>query len=317
MPLPNLDMDALRSLVAILHLGGLARAAERIGRSPSAISQQMRKLELQVGQPLFRKQGRRVALTEAGDRVHDYARRILELNDEAVHAVRGAAIDGTVRFGLPGDFAESWLPAALGQFRKAYPAVRVDVLVEPNRLLLERLDRGELDLVLAMNQGGRADAERLATLPMTWIGPAGTGEVVRLDSVLDLALYQPPCFFRQAGTAALDRAGIAWRPAFVTASLHSLWAGVAAGLGITVRTGADLPPALMRLDGSHGLPSLPDVDLCVHTAPGPQSAALTHLRHAVREQARTHLGQAGRSLKERGEAALLAGPSRERNRAVY
>jgi len=293
MPIPNLDMDALRSLAAIQRLGGLARAAERIGRSPSAISQQMRKLELQLGESLFRKQGRRVVLTEAGDRVHAYARRILELNDEAVHAVRGAAIDGTVRFGLPGDFAESWLPAALGQFRKAYPAVRVDVLVERNGLLLERLDRGELDLVLAMNQGGRADAERLATLPMTWIGPAGTAEVVRPAMVLDLALYQPPCFFRQAGTAALDRAGIAWRPAFVTASLHSLWAGVAAGLGITVRTATDLPPTLMRVDERHGLPSLPGVDLCLHTAAGPMSAALMHLRQTVGEQAQTHLGQAG------------------------
>src|SRR5690348_4266742 len=294
MSLPNLDVAALRSLVAILHRGGLARAAERIGRSPSAISQQMRKLELQLGEPLFRKQGRRVVLTEAGERVHAYARRILELNDEAVHAVRGAAVDGVVRFGLPGDFAESWLPAALGKFRKAYPAVRVDVLVERNGLLLERLDRGELDLVLAMNRGERADAERLATLPMTWIGPAGTGEVVRSGTVLDLALYQPPCFFRQAGTAALDRAGIAWRPAFVTASLHSLWAGVAAGLGITVRTGAELPPVLMRLDERHGLPSLPGVDLCLHTASGPPSPALTHLRQTVREQAQTHLAKAGK-----------------------
>lgn len=293
MSLPNLDMDALRSLVAILRLGGLARAAERIGRSPSAVSQQMRKLELQLGEPLFRKQGRRVVLTEAGDRVHAYARRILELNDEAVHAVRGAAVDGVVRFGLPGDFAESWLPVALGQFWKAYPAVRVDVLVEPNRLLLERLDRGELDLVLAMNQGTRADAERLATLPMTWIGPAGTGEMVRADTVLDLALYQPPCFFRQAGTAALDRAGIAWRPAFVTASLHSLWAGVAAGLGITVRTGAGLPPTLMRLDERHGLPPLPGVDLCLHAAAGPSSAALTRLQQVVMEQAQAHLGPGG------------------------
>jgi DNA-binding transcriptional LysR family regulator len=291
MSLPNLDMDALRSLVAILRLGGLARAAERIGRSPSAISQQMRKLESQLGEPLFRKQGRRVVLTEAGDRVHAYAQRILELNDEAVHAVRGAAIDGVVRFGLPGDFAESWLPATLGQFRKAYPAVRVDVLVEPNRLLLERLDRGELDLVLAMNQGARADAERLATLPMSWIGSAGSAEVVRPDAVLDLALYQPPCFFRKAGTGALDQAGIAWRAAFVTASLHSLWAGVAAGLGITVRIGAELPPTLMRLDGRHGLPALPSVDLCLHAAPGAPSAALTHLRQAVMVQARAHLGR--------------------------
>lgn len=290
MPSPNLDMDALRSLEAIVQLGSLARAAERIGRTPSAVSQQMRKLESQIGQPLFRKQGRRAVLTEAGDRVRAYARRILALNDEAVHAVRGAVIDGTVRFGLPSDFAESWLPAALGEFRKAYPAVRVDVLVERNGRLLERLDHGEFDLVLAMNQAAREDAEHLATLPMTWIGPAGTGKAVRPGAVLDLALYQAPCFFRQAGTTALDRAGIAWRPAFVTASLHSLWAGVAAGLGVTVRTAADLPRELMRLDGRHGLPALPDVDLCLHAAAGPASEATAHLRQVVTAQAQTHLG---------------------------
>lgn len=87
-----------------------------------------------------------------------------------------------------------------------------------------------------------------------------------------------------------DRAGIAWRPAFVTASLHSLWAGVSAGLGVTVRTTVDLPPALMRLDPHHGLPPLPGVELCLHTAPGAASAALTHLRQAVMEQSRVHLG---------------------------
>lgn len=207
MGLPNLDMDALRTLTAILHLGSLARAAERVNRSQSAVSQQMRKLETQLGQPVFRKQGRRVVLTEAGDRVHAYALRILALNDEAVHAVRGAAVGGTVRFGLPGDFAESWLPAALGQFKKAYPAVRMDVAVERNGVLLERLDRGELDLVLAMGHVRRADAELLATLPMTWIGTEGAGKRLRSSNVIDLALYHPPCFFREAGTRALDQAG--------------------------------------------------------------------------------------------------------------
>jgi DNA-binding transcriptional LysR family regulator len=145
-----------------------------------------------------------------------------------------------------------------------------------------------------MNQGARADAERLATLPMTWIGPKGTGKVVRPGSVLNLALYQPPCFFRQAGTAALDRAGIAWRPAFVTASLHSLWAGVGAGLGITVRTEADIPSTLMRLGQRHGLPPLPGVELCLHAAAGAPSAARARLRQAVMEQAQLHLGRTAR-----------------------
>ncbi|HET7415150.1 MAG TPA: LysR substrate-binding domain-containing protein [Arthrobacter sp.] len=289
MPLPNLDMQALRSLVAILRAGGLARAADRIGRSPSAISQQMRKLELQLGQPLFRKQGRRVVLTEAGDRVHAYALRILALNDEAVHAVHGASIGGVVRFGLPGDFAESWLPAALGQFKKAYPAVRVDVEVERNSALLERLDRGELDLVLAMGHARRPDAEPLATLPMTWVGPEDAGERLRSSQVIDLALYRPPCFFRQAGTEALDKAGMAWRPAFVTASLQSLWAGVAAGLGITLRTSAGIPPKLIRMDGKYGLPPLPRVDVCLHAGGDPASPALRQLRHTVAEHALVEL----------------------------
>ena len=286
---PNLDMDALRTLAAILRLGSLARAAERVGRSQSAVSQQMRKLETQLGQPLFRKQGRRVVLTEAGDRVHAYALRILALNDEAVHAVHGASVGGAVRFGLPGDFAESWLPAALGQFKKAYPAVQVDVEVERNGALLERLDRGELDMVLAMGHARRADAERLATLPMTWVGPADAGKRLRSSPVIDLALYRPPCFFRKAGTEALDKAGLVWRPAFVTASLQSLWAGVAAGLGITLRTSAGIPPGLIRLDGRHGLPPLPRVDVCLHAGGEPASPALRQLRRTVTEHALAEL----------------------------
>jgi DNA-binding transcriptional LysR family regulator len=111
MPRINLDIDVLRTVVTASQLGSFNRAAEQVGRSQSAISQQIHKLEERVGQPLFRKQGRGLALTEAGEVILAYARRILELNDEAVTAVTGVTIDGTVRFGMPGDFAETWLPA--------------------------------------------------------------------------------------------------------------------------------------------------------------------------------------------------------------
>jgi DNA-binding transcriptional LysR family regulator len=294
MSLPNLDMDAMRTLAAIVQLGSLSRAADRVGRSQSAVSQQMRKLEAQLGQSLFRKAGRGVALTEAGATVHSYARRILDLNDEAVHAIRDAGVAGIVRFGLPGDFAESWLPLALGQFKQAHPAVRVDVAVDRNGALLERLDRGELDLVLAMGYAGRPDAEHLATLPMTWIGPAGTNRLLRPGVPLDLALYHSPCFFRQAGIDALDQAHIAWRLAYVTGSLQSLWVGVAAGLGITLRTTAGIPPSLMRLDHRHGLPPLPTVDVCLHGAGRDAVPALAQLRRTVAEHASAQLGRAGK-----------------------
>ncbi|HEV2679118.1 MAG TPA: LysR substrate-binding domain-containing protein [Rhodanobacter sp.] len=290
MSLPNLDMDAMRTLVAILQLGSLSRAAAKIGRSQSAVSQQMRKLEGQIGQPLFRKQGRIVVLTETGELVHSYARRILDLNDEAVSAAAGISVEGSVRFGLPGDFAETWLPAALGQFKKAHPAVRVDVEVERNGVLLERLDRGEFDLVLAMGYGSRPDAKRLATLPMTWIGPAGSDVVLRPDVPLDLALYNSPCFFRRAGIEALDKASISWRLAYATASLQSLWAGVAAGLGITLRTTAGIPPFLVRLDERYGLPPLPIVELCLHSGQSELSPALSQLERVVIDNATGNLG---------------------------
>jgi DNA-binding transcriptional LysR family regulator len=290
MSLPNLDMDAMRTLVAILQLGSLGRAAERIGRSQSAASQQIKKLESQLGQPLFRKQGRSMVLTETGELVHSYARRILELNDEAARSVVGMSVEGVVRFGLPGDFAETWLPAALGQFKRAHPAVRVDVEVERNGRLLERLDRGEFDLVLAMGHGSRPDARRLATLPMTWIGPAGTEMILKPGAPLDLALYNPPCFFRRAGIEALDQASLPWRLAYATASLQSLWAGVTAGLGITLRTTAGIPPSLMRLDERHGLPALPVVELCLHSRQDTSNPALGQLERVVTDHAVGHLG---------------------------
>ncbi|RDS82290.1 LysR family transcriptional regulator [Dyella monticola] len=290
MSLPNLDMDALRTLLAILQCGSLGRAAEKVGRSQSAASQQIKKLETQLGQPLFRKQGRTMVLTDTGEVVHSYARRILELNDEAARSVAGISVQGVVRFGLSGDFAETWLPATLGQFKKAHPAVRVDVEVERNGRLLERLDQGEFDLVLAMGYGSRLDARRVATLPMTWIGPVGTEVIVKPDTPLDLALYNSPCFFRRAGLEALDKTAIPWRVAYATASLQSLWAGVAAGLGITLRTTAGIPRSLMRLDERHGLPPLPEVELCLHAGQDTANPAVSQLERMVIDHAIGNLG---------------------------
>lgn len=289
MPLLNLDMDALRTLVAAQELGGLNRAAEWVSRSQSAVSQHIRKLESQLGQPLFRRQGRGLIPTESGERALAYARRILELNDEALQAIRGSFEEGAIRFGLPGDFAETWLPAALGQFKRTHPAACVEIVVEQNALLLERLDKGELDLVLALGHENRPDAQRLTTLAMTWIGPLDLDMRLRPGLPLDLALYKPPCLFRRAGTDALDKANIRWRLAYTTGSLQSLWAGVSGGLGITLRTAAGVPPTLRRLGDREGLPPLPSVALCLHSRESETPAAVVGLKQVVVENALANL----------------------------
>jgi DNA-binding transcriptional LysR family regulator len=277
----NLDMDVLRTLVAAQQLGGFNRAASQVGRSQSAISQQIHKLEERVGQPLFRKQGRGLALTEAGEIVLAYARRILDLNDEAVAALRGVAINGVVRFGLPGDFAETWLPEALGLFKRAHPAVRVEATVDRNTALADRLEKGQLDLAVLLSAEPRADSEVLATLPMVWIGSPRS---VEYDTEpVPLAVFEPPCSFRAAAIGALDKTGTPWRIAFTSPSLSGLWAAIDAGLGITVRTTASVPQKLIALDNRAKLPHLPLAHLCMSSAGRTLSPAAARLREILLE----------------------------------
>lgn len=253
---PNLDMDVLRTFVAGFELGSFARAASQLGRSQSALSTQLRKLEAQVGQPLVRKAGRALELTEAGERLFGYARRILALNDEAFDALRGGDVEGVVRVGLPQDLAETWLPPALARFARAHPRVRVEVRADRNARLSDALDHGELDLALTWEDPGLPLGEAIAEVGLAWIGPRGwrpsPGEP------LSLAMFEPPCVFRGEGLARLDAAGLPWRVAFTSPSLAGLWAAVRAGLAVTLRTEAAVPADLAILDpATTGLPVLP------------------------------------------------------------
>ncbi|KVP01676.1 LysR family transcriptional regulator [Burkholderia ubonensis] len=287
---PNFDIAALRSLVAGMDLGSFAKAADRVARSSSAVSAQIRKLEEQAGTPLFVKSGRGLALTDAGDAMLRYARRMVELNDEAAAAVRGVSLDGWVRIGLQEDFGEAILPGVLGRFARAHPKVRIEARVAHNAELLERLDANQLDLALVWGDPASAafvartgiDSEEIARVPMRWIGAAGSGAAgvgaagsgaagdgdagepsVRLpDEPLPLVVFDRPCRFFGAATDALDRAGVPWRVAFTTPSLAGLWAAAAAGLGLTVRSHYGLPASVRLLDAAPlGLPELPSVPL--------------------------------------------------------
>jgi DNA-binding transcriptional LysR family regulator len=267
-PMPtNLDLDVLRSLATGIDLGSFAKAADRLGRSQSAISLQLRKLEEQVGVELLRKQGRGLALTEAGEVMLAYARRLLALNDEAVTAVRGPAISGSLRFGLPQDFAETWFPQTLAQFSRAHPQTQISVTVGRNAELLERLDRGELDLALVLSHGlERPKVTPILDLPMAWIGPRDQPFQMPADG-LKLVMFEAPCVFRRAAAEVLDRAGLPWRVVFTSPGLSGLWAAVAAGIGVSLRTQASAPPSLRVLGPESGLPPLPAISLLLVDSP--------------------------------------------------
>ncbi|WP_354679162.1 LysR substrate-binding domain-containing protein [Cupriavidus plantarum] len=289
----NLDMDVLRTFVTGFELGSFARAADRLGRSQSAVSTQLRKLEDQIGLPLVQKSGRGLALTTAGETLLSYARRLLELNDEAVDTVRGADLEGWVRLGLPQDFADTLLPAVLGRFARAHPKVRVEVQVDRSVPLAEKTLRGELDMALLWGDlANFPNGERVADVPIAWIGTQdwATRRQSTPDEPLPLIAFIPPCTFRAAGIAALDAAGMPWRLAFTSPSLSGLWAAAEAGLGVTPRTTVSLPGTLTALDPSMaGLPPLPTAPLSLHRAEADPGAAVQRLTTIVLDTVREAL----------------------------
>ena len=297
----NFDMDLLRSLVAFADHGTLGRAAARVGRTQAALSLQMRKLEEQAGEAIFGRATRKLVLTEAGEMLLSYARRILALNDEAQQVVRQSKVSGELSLGASQDFGESWLPPLLAQFSKAHPSVRLEVRVDGGTRLVAAVDAGEVDVALALGLGERPNAICIGHLPLVWIAHNdfewdGSGK-------LPLALFTAPCRFRTKGIAELDAAGIPWNIALTSPSLYGVWAAVNAGLGVTVRTPEGLLPQLEVVDRKLGLPNLGSVDVSLYIAKGARSRALQSLVEMLRER----LSERIRELEARTPRSAFAG----------
>jgi DNA-binding transcriptional LysR family regulator len=279
MVLANLDLNTLRTLVVAYDLGGYGQAAERLGRTPSAVSLQMKRLQQDVGATLFRKNGRTLALTEAGEIVLRYGRRMLDLNDELLDTVRGAALAGEVKLGFSQDFADTVLPQALSRFTKLYPLVQIEVRIDGNAALVDAVENGQLDLALAIGHARRQTAHLLSEVQLVWI--AGHEFSRRKDQILPLVVLGPQCMFRQQMLQALDRAGIAWRIAAVSPSLTGLWATAIAGLGVTVRGSIGLPAALTANATMFDLPAMDSIPITLHKANHEEPGAVERLTGIV------------------------------------
>jgi DNA-binding transcriptional LysR family regulator len=265
----NFDMDALRAMVVGVDLGGFSHAAMCLARSPSAVSMQLRKLEKQAGQRLFKRNGRGLILTEAGDILLQYARRVLTLNDEMALAVGAVTQGGTVRVGMPQDLGDTILPSLLARYSKLRAATHVEVKGGRNYTLADDVASGRLDMALAFTPAGKGGENTIATVPTGWFGRArsvgsrraGFGE----DRVVPLVVFDGPCLFREMGIDALARSGTPWRLAMTTPSLASLCCGLRAGLGVTVRTTlAAIPRGLALVPANAGLPELPPIDIVLY-----------------------------------------------------
>jgi DNA-binding transcriptional LysR family regulator len=262
---PHFDIEALRTMVVGTELGSFARAAVQLGRSQSAVSMQLKRLEEQAGHILFQRNGRGLVPTEAGETLLAYARRIVAMHDEAGATLGATVAAPAIRLGLPQDFFEDVMPDAIGCFSKLQPNVHVEVRAGRNYALEEEVRAGRLDIALAFAEAGRArSGELLASMPMFWFGRDDAAEVaLGYQDGLPLVLFNHPCLFRQAALQALDAAAVRWRLSLTTPSLSGLWAAVRFGLGVTVRTMHGIPDGIRRLDSE--LPRLPALELRILT----------------------------------------------------
>ena len=255
-----LDLATLRTLVTAVDLGGFGRAAEKLHLSPSAVSLQLRALEDRLGTAIFQRVGRKQELTQAGERLLGYARHMLELNADAVGAVRGEQLEGRVHLGVPHDFAEAWLPSTLAAFAAAHPGTSLELSVDQSGPLVEGVREGGIDLALAFESDGGLGGSLLGAFPTYWFaaeGVAGPGA----PGPLPLLTLEAPCVFRRRMIAALDAAHIPWRIAVTARSVSALWAAARAGLGWVARPAIHVPAELRRIEVGEGLPALGEASL--------------------------------------------------------
>ena len=253
--LPNLDMDLARTVVAIADTGNFSRAAERVHRSPSAISLQVKRLEDMVGRDLFRRDARSVALTPDGEIFLGYARRLLKLNDEAFSRLATApCCEGSVRLGVPNDAGIIAVPDILRRFAETHPRVEVAVRLDRTAELERLCASGELDVAIHASDTAADGPDVIHTEPLVWIG--ARGGIASETRPLPLALADHGCSWRAMALDALDRAGIDYRLAYRSEFCQGQIAAVAADLAIAPLPVSVVSDTLVRLGPEQGLPSL-------------------------------------------------------------
>ncbi|CNH25641.1 LysR family transcriptional regulator [Yersinia thracica] len=255
-PIINLDLDLLRTFVAVADLNTFASAAAAVCRTQSAVSQQMQRLEQLVGKELFARHGRNKLLTEHGLQLLGYARKILRFNDEACTSLMYSNVEGSLIIGASDDTADTLLPFLLNRVATLYPRLAIDVRVKRSPLIVDMLSDGEVDLAITTAKVDTHPHVILRTSPTLWYCSADyqfqPGESV------PLVVMDEPSPFRDMAIEYLTRAGIAWRIAYVASSLSAIRAAVRAGLGVTARPIEMMSPDLRVLGEIEGLPRLPE-----------------------------------------------------------
>lgn len=256
-----LDVDQLKTFIAIADAGSFTRAAEVVHKTQSAVSMQMKKLEERLGKAIFERDGRASRLTDEGERLLDYARRIVKLNLEALASFADAELAGRVRLGVPDDYADRYLPEILARFSQSNPRVEVTVVCEPTPMLADRIAASDLDLAIITHIDNLGSASIIRRERLLWV--TSSRDAVHELTPLPLALGRSFCTWRHAATAALESMNRPFRVLYSSWNSTAVGAAVLAGLAVSVLPESAVRPGMRILGSPDGFPPLPSCKIAL------------------------------------------------------
>lgn len=258
---PDLEIDLLRAFMAVAETGSFTAAAEVVGRSQSAVSQKVLRLEEILGHRVFDRTSRSLSLTPEGETLLVAARRMVEFNDSIVRRMREPARVGLLRLGISEDFIPAELPQLLARFSRLHPGVRIDLMTGLSCELLGAHEAGTLDAVIAKKDGAAQRGRVIWREPLVWMAASD----YRLDFTRParLVMLRPPCTYREIMVAALDNVRREWVAACTASSLMGVQAAVAGGLGVTVLGRSFVHPGMQILTAPEHWPALPMTEITV------------------------------------------------------
>ncbi|HSI40340.1 MAG TPA: LysR substrate-binding domain-containing protein [Xanthobacteraceae bacterium] len=267
----HLDTESLGMLIAIVDSGGFTAAAERVGRTQSAVSARIAQLEDMLGVRLLERSRRGIALTESGERLVAHSRRLLAYESEALADLKGGTPEGSVRLGMPDDYVDAYFTPTVARFAAAYPRVEISIRCDLSKVLEPEVERGQLDVALITRDLARPTGELLKRERLLWL--AARGHRPERSDPLPLALFPTGCRVRPHIAAALDAAGRSWRVTCTSSSQGGIHSAVDTGLCLTALPECAAPPEWRRLGTAEGFPPLPDLEIGLLMSPAATPAA--------------------------------------------
>jgi DNA-binding transcriptional LysR family regulator len=279
--IPNLDVDQLKTFLAIADSGSFTKAAEAVNKTQSAVSMQMKRLEESLGRALFARDGRGSRFTLDGERFIEHARKLVAMNDEIVSTYMKPEITGAVRFGTPDDYADLFLPEVLARFHRTHPLVTVDVECVGSSNLNERVRRGEIDLALVTFCSDVPEGEVLRRDELRWVTSARHS--THSLATLPLATADLGCEWRKLTIDALAEAERPFRIAYTSPNRSAIDAAVLQGLAIAAMPEICVRPGMRVLTEAEGFPALGSFEIGMLRKPGKLSQAAEALSRHIRE----------------------------------